>query len=173
MAHGVNHGDHGSFGAIPASGASGLSGSTSTAGSEFNRVLSQTAAQLGVDRQDLSVAMHEAEALYAGNAAMSEDEKLAAMIDHIAARLDLSELSNEDMMMLAELCRLCLDQWEREAALEEGVIIEQGSFSPLTTGLFGLAAPSGAPNLGAGGAESLMLELLGEDVMRRLRARSA
>ncbi|TVR11623.1 MAG: DUF1244 domain-containing protein [Salinarimonadaceae bacterium] len=173
MAHGINHGDHGSV-SSPA-GASALSGANATAGSDFNRVLSQTAAQLGVDQGELSVAMHEAEALYAGREGMSEDQKLSAMMDHITGRLNLSDLSNDDMMMLAELCRLCLDQWEHEAALEEGVIIEQGSFSPLTAGLAGggLAGGLGGMNLGAGGADAMMLDLLGEDVMRRLRAQQA
>lgn len=166
MAHGVNHANHGAAPAL--GGASTRPGAASSAGSEFNRVLSETATQLGVGQQDLSVAMHEAEALYAGRAGMSEDEKLSAMMDHIADRLNLSNLSNDDMMMLAELCRLCLDQWEKDAALEEGVIIEQGSFSPLTAGLF-----ANAGHGSGGGAEAMMIDLFGEEVMRRLRATRA
>lgn len=170
MAHGINHGDHGSVSQI--GGATASQTAASAAGSEFSRVLGQTAAQLGVDEESLSTAMHEAEALYAGRAGMSEDQKLAAMMDHITDRLNMSDLSNEDMMMLAELCRLCLDQWEKEAALEEGVIIEQGSFSPLTAGLSaGLSAGLGSGfSLGGGGAEAAMIDIFGEDLIRRLRA---
>lgn len=159
MANGIGHGHaHNHAHGVGQVGGNAHGGGASTRGpgSEFDRLLTETASRLGVEEGTLNVVMHEAEALYAPRADLTEDQKLAGMMDHIMQRLNLSDLSNEDMMLLAELCRLCLDEWEREAALEEGVIIERPSFSPLSLGMIsGLSGLPGMPPPGLSGTPSM------------------
>lgn len=127
MASGV-HAGHGT-------GAAG--GSTALAQDPaFQDLLAQSADALGASEGEVMQAMHEAEDLYAGRTDMTEDQKLAAMMDYITDRFNASDLSNDEMMALLELCRMCLRSWQAEAAAEEGYLLQplptqSGMMSPL------------------------------------------
>lgn len=135
MASGV----HAGHGAGAAGGASGLSQDPA-----FQDLLAQSADALGASEGEVMQAMHAAEDLYAGRTDMSEDQKLSAMMDYITDRFNASDLSNDEMMALLELCRLCLNNWQAEAAAEEGYLLQQvptraGMMSPMDAlaGMFG------------------------------------
>jgi len=93
----------------------------------FQRLLSQSADALGASEGAVMQAMHEAESLVAGRTDLGEDEKLAVMMDYVTERFNASDLDNDEMMALMELCRMCLDAWTQEAAAEEGCMIAPNS----------------------------------------------
>lgn len=117
-------------------------------GSEFHRLLGRTAGKLGVDRPALDAAMGEARALFAERADLDEEARLAGMLDHVLEALNLSDLSDEDMLRLAQLSRTSFGDWEREAAREEGVLVSRPGGAPIEMGLrSGLEGLPGMPPL--------------------------
>lgn len=122
MASGV-HAGHGPVGQAAAGG--GMA--ELTGDPTFQRLLSQSAEALGASEGAVMQAMHEAESLVAGRTDLTEDQKLAAMMDYVTERFNASDLDNDEMMALMELCRMCLDAWTQEAAAEEGYQIAPAS----------------------------------------------
>lgn len=144
MASGV-HAGHGAAGQVAPGGAMAELKSDPT----FQRLLSQSAEALGTSEGAVMQAMHEAESLVAGRTDLSEDQKLATMMDYITERFSASDLDNDEMMALMELCRMCLDAWTQEAAAEEGYQI----------------APSGALDAPFAG----IVRMIGEDLIEMAR----
>lgn len=126
MASGV-HANHGA--AAPSGGTAGLAGDPA-----FQQLLSRSARALGASEGEVMQAMHAAEDLVAGRTDMTEDQKLAAMMDFITDRFNASDLSNDEMMALLELCRMCLRSWQAEAAAEEGyeIVNTLGAGAPMS-----------------------------------------
>ncbi|WP_372423945.1 hypothetical protein [Salinarimonas chemoclinalis] len=121
MANGV-HAGHGTGATGPAGAPGGATGGMEALQGDptFHMLLSESAEALDATEGELMQAMHAAEALVAGRDDLTEEQKLATMMDYVVGRFGASDLTNDEMMRLMELCRMCLDAWTAEAAAEEG-----------------------------------------------------
>ncbi|MGP9822437.1 hypothetical protein ACTZWW_20625 [Salinarimonas sp. NSM] len=162
MANGV-HAGHGagamgSTGApvgAPAGGMEALQGDPA-----FHMLLSESAEALGATEGELMQAMHAAEALVAGRDDLTEEQKLATMMDYVTGQFGASDLTNDEMMQLMELCRMCLDAWTAEAAAEEGYEIVQTDRS-FVDPIAGVVDMIGRPTTGRPEPEALSAPRMG------------